>query len=95
MGRVASPPPAFLVPASAAAEELGCRRAAARCPVHQHHLGAIRVAGVSPRKGERGPRASENHRAPGHLAAPALALITVEVWALLKVWRPFHSLDRV
>lgn len=40
--------------------------AAARCPVHQHHLGAIRVAGVSPRKrGERSASLGESPRTSG------------------------------
>lgn len=40
--------------------------AAAPCPVHQHHLGAIRVAGVSPRKrGERSWSLGESPRTSG------------------------------
>lgn len=55
--RAPRPRRSFLCPGppSAAAAERGCRRGAQRrCPVHQHHLGAVRVAGVAPRKGEEG-----------------------------------------
>lgn len=42
-------------PRSAAATEHGCRRGAPRpCPVHQHHLGAVRVDGGGAQKAGRG-----------------------------------------
>lgn len=54
-GRSPRPRRSFLCPGppSAAAAERGCRRGAPRrCPVHQHHLGAVQVAGVAARNGE-------------------------------------------